>query len=71
VTIRSGAALDGNVVARAINVEKGGTFTGQLIIGRQTLEQGELLPQLEMKALPTADTKRRRANYPVGLPATS
>ena len=33
VTIRSTGTLDGNVVARSINVEKGGTFSGQLVIG--------------------------------------
>ena len=35
VTIRSTGSLDGNVVARSINVEKGGTFSGQLAIGQE------------------------------------
>ncbi|MGI8437514.1 MAG: bactofilin family protein [Chthoniobacterales bacterium] len=71
VTIRSTGSLDGNVVARSINVEKGGTFTGQLAIGRQTLEQAELLPDFDEKGAPT---KRPEALPPgglSGLPATS
>ena len=67
VTIRSSGWLDGNVVARAINVEKGGTFTGQLVIGQRKYEQAELLPEFEIaqaKAL-------RRPPRPYGLPATS
>lgn len=44
VTIRKHASLEGPVRARAINVEKGGVFLGELIIGRGDLQQGELLP---------------------------
>jgi cytoskeletal protein CcmA (bactofilin family) len=44
VTIRKYGALEGDVTARAINVEKGGSFSGQLIIGKGGLEQAELLP---------------------------
>jgi cytoskeletal protein CcmA (bactofilin family) len=70
VTIRSTGSLDGNVIARSINVEKGGRFSGQLVIGRQTLEQAELLPEF-------APPKARAAKappapgHPFGLPATS
>jgi cytoskeletal protein CcmA (bactofilin family) len=70
VTIRSSGSLDGNVVARAINVEKGGTFTGQLVIGQKKFEQAELLPQLEL-ASPKAGKKLRPPPHPFGLPATS
>jgi cytoskeletal protein CcmA (bactofilin family) len=44
VTIRKHGVLDGNVTAKAINVEKGGLFAGQLVIGNASLEQAELLP---------------------------
>jgi cytoskeletal protein CcmA (bactofilin family) len=44
VTIRKNGVLEGNVMAKAINVEKGGTFSGQLIIGKADLQQAELLP---------------------------
>lgn len=44
VVIHKTGSLDGDVTARAISVEKGGMFTGQLIIGQQKLTQGELLP---------------------------
>jgi len=44
VVIHRNASLDGNVTAKAISVEKGGLFSGQLIIGSAGLQQGELLP---------------------------
>jgi cytoskeletal protein CcmA (bactofilin family) len=44
VTIRKNGALEGNVIAKAINVEKGGTFSGQIMVGRGALQQVELLP---------------------------
>ncbi len=44
VVIHKTGSLDGDVTARAISVEKGGVFFGQLIIGRRELTQGELLP---------------------------
>jgi len=44
VTIRKNGALEGNVTAKAINVEKGATFSGQLVIGKGGLQQAELLP---------------------------
>lgn len=44
VTIRKYAMLEGSVTARAINVEKGGVFSGQLVIGKAELQQAELLP---------------------------
>ena len=49
VKIYSSGALEGNVVARSVNVEKGGRFTGQLVIGRKKYEQAELLPDFEAK----------------------
>jgi cytoskeletal protein CcmA (bactofilin family) len=53
VEIHKSGSLDGSVTARSINVEKGGKFTGQLIIGQQPLYQAELLPQ----DAPPADAK--------------
>ncbi len=44
VVIHRNASLDGHVTARAISVEKGGIFTGQLVIGSGGLAQAELLP---------------------------
>ena len=67
VTIRRTGSLDGNVVARSINVEKGGTFSGQLMIGRQTLQQAELLPDLKTGGAPA----RSGPSDPIVLPATS
>jgi len=43
VTIRKNGVLEGNVTAKAINVEKGGTFSGQVVVGRRALQQTELL----------------------------
>jgi cytoskeletal protein CcmA (bactofilin family)/ribosomal protein S27E len=71
VTIRSTGSLDGNVVARSINVEKGGTFSGQLIIGQKNWKQAELLPEVEETTKPRpADKLRRPPPHPFGLPAT-
>jgi cytoskeletal protein CcmA (bactofilin family) len=44
VVIHRNASLDGNVTAKSISVEKGGMFTGQLVIGNGGLTQAELLP---------------------------
>jgi cytoskeletal protein CcmA (bactofilin family) len=45
VTIGKGGSLDGNVTAKSIAIEKGGLFSGQLVIGQANLTQGELLPE--------------------------
>ena len=45
VHIHKNASLEGNVTAKAITVEKGGIFSGQLVIGRADLKQAELLPE--------------------------
>ena len=45
VIIHRNALLDGNVTAKSISVEKGGIFSGQLIIGTSGLAQAELLPE--------------------------
>jgi cytoskeletal protein CcmA (bactofilin family) len=44
VTISKTGTLDGNVTAKSIAIEKGGIFSGQLVIGQADLTQGELLP---------------------------
>jgi len=72
VTIRRTGRLEGNVVARSINVEKGGTFSGQLTIGSKKIwEQAELLPDMESTELRTKGALRRPPPYPFGSPATS
>jgi len=69
VVIHKTGSLDGDVTARAISVEKGGVFFGQLIIGRRELTQGELLPAT------SATVEKRAPEVPVTvtppLPATS
>ena len=44
VVIHRNASLDGDVTAKSISVEKGGIFSGQLVIGSSGLKQAELLP---------------------------
>ena len=44
VTVYKKGSLEGKVTARAISVEKGGMFSGELVIGQPDLIQGELLP---------------------------
>jgi cytoskeletal protein CcmA (bactofilin family) len=43
LTITKGGELEGVVYAKAINVERGGIFSGELFIGQQQLTQAELL----------------------------
>jgi len=45
VTIYKTGALDGSVTAKSIAIEKGGMFSGQLVIGQANLTQGELLSE--------------------------
>ena len=55
VLIRKGGSLEGNVTAKSMAIEKGGLFSGQLVIGQANLTQGELLPEAkaaEKKAAP-------------------
>lgn len=52
VVIHRDASLDGNVTAKAISVEKGGIFSGQLVIGSSGLQQGELLPEPKPTSAP-------------------
>lgn len=70
VVIHRNASLDGNVTAKSINVEKGGMFTGQLIIGSSGLEQAELLPQAQPSPEPesTAQPAREETFLPGVLP---
>jgi cytoskeletal protein CcmA (bactofilin family)/ribosomal protein L37AE/L43A len=44
VNIHKTGFLEGNVTAKSINIEKGGIFSGQLVIGQADLTQAELLP---------------------------
>jgi cytoskeletal protein CcmA (bactofilin family) len=52
VVIHRNASLDGDVTAKAISVEKGGMFSGQLVIGSSGLKQAELLPQASTAPAP-------------------
>jgi cytoskeletal protein CcmA (bactofilin family) len=68
VTIHKRGSLEGNVTAKAITVEKGGMFSGQLVIGPGDLTQGELLP--ERKPAAASATPDVSASVPHPLPAT-
>jgi cytoskeletal protein CcmA (bactofilin family) len=50
VTIHKSGSLEGNVTAKSIAIEKGGMFSGQLVIGEVSLTQGELLPEAKASA---------------------
>ncbi|HEX4638736.1 MAG TPA: polymer-forming cytoskeletal protein [Chthoniobacterales bacterium] len=60
VTIRKGGSLEGNVTAKSIAIEKGGLFSGQLMIGQANLTQGELLPDAK------APEKKKESDVPLG-----
>ena len=53
VVVHRNASLDGDVTAKSISVEKGGIFSGQLVIGSSGLKQAELLPE-QQPAIATA-----------------
>ena len=69
VTIHKKGSLEGNVTAKAITVEKGGIFSGQLVIGQAGLTQGELLPERKLGAASTAEPDIS-GTAPQPLPAT-
>src|SRR5437868_8319516 len=60
VTIRKNGSLEGNVTAKSIAIEKGGLFSGQLVIGQANLTQGELLPETK------AAEKKSESDIPLG-----
>jgi cytoskeletal protein CcmA (bactofilin family)/DNA-directed RNA polymerase subunit RPC12/RpoP len=60
VTIRKNGSLEGNVTAKSIAIEKGGMFSGQLVIGQANLTQGELLPEVKPAE------KKKESDIPVG-----
>lgn len=64
VHIHKNASLEGNVTAKAITVEKGGIFSGQLIIGKADLTQGELLPEHQ----PAPAAKQAEPEVPGAVP---
>jgi cytoskeletal protein CcmA (bactofilin family) len=68
VMIRKRGALEGHVTAKAITVEKGGIFSGQLVIGQADLMQGELLPERKSAVASTPKPDIGGATQP--LPAT-
>jgi cytoskeletal protein CcmA (bactofilin family) len=60
VTIRKNGSLEGNVTAKSIAIEKGGLFSGQLVIGQANLTQGELLPEVK------SSEKKKESEMPLG-----
>jgi cytoskeletal protein CcmA (bactofilin family) len=68
VVIHRHASLDGNVTAKAISVEKGGMFTGQLVIGNVDLKQAELLPTADASQKAAGEDEAPLFAHP--LPAT-
>lgn len=68
VVIHRNASLDGNVTAKSISVEKGGMFSGQLVIGSSGLTQGELIPAAAVPSAPPEQLPLPGAVTP--LPAT-
>src|SRR6202030_3304167 len=68
VNIHKTGVLEGNVTAKSINIEKGGIFSGQLVIGQADLTQAELLPA--PAAAPTAPDTEVPGPATEPLPAT-
>ena len=55
VNIHKTGSLEGNVTAKSIAIEKGGMFSGQLVIGQVSLTQGELLPEAKAASKSESD----------------
>ena len=72
VLIHRNASLDGDVTAKAISVEKGGVFSGQLVIGSSGLKQAELLPEQQpaVAAAPARTDEEILPGIAPPLPAT-
>lgn len=68
VLIHRNASLDGSVTAKSISVEKGGMFSGQLVIGSVELKQAELIPSAGAPAEPAGDAEQLVVARP--LPAS-
>jgi cytoskeletal protein CcmA (bactofilin family) len=56
VNIHKTGVLEGNVTAKSITIDKGGVFSGQLVIGHADLTQAELLPQEKPVSAPARET---------------
>ena len=69
VNIHKTGVLDGNVTAKSIVIDKGGLFSGQLVIGQVDLTQGELLPE-QKPASTGAEDKKLTSASAEPLPAT-
>ena len=69
VNIHKTGVLDGNVTAKSIAIDKGGIFSGQLVIGQADLTQGELLPEQKPPAAASANPDLAAPNADP-LPAT-
>ena len=52
VNIHKTGVLEGNVTAKSLTIDKGGIFSGGLVIGQADLQQAELLPQARAEAAP-------------------
>src|SRR5438093_9689905 len=69
VAVHKKGSLEGDVTAKAITVEKGGMFSGQLVIGDVSITQGELLRGQEPAAASITESHFPDA-VPRPLPAT-
>ena len=69
VNVHKTGVLEGNVTAKSITIDKGGIFSGQLVIGQADLAQAELLPEQKSAAASTRESNiPEAAAHP--LPAT-
>ena len=56
VNIHKTGVLEGNVTAKSITIDKGGIFSGQLVIGHADLTQADLLPQEKSASAPARES---------------
>jgi cytoskeletal protein CcmA (bactofilin family)/ribosomal protein L37AE/L43A len=70
VNIHKTGVLEGDVTAKSINIDKGGIFSGRLVIGQGDLTQAELLPELKPAAAAGSEQTPVSPSTAQPLPAT-
>lgn len=60
ISIATTGSLEGTIYAKSITIDRGGSFHGELVIGKQDLEQAELLPE-KRRATPDQGTLKLKS----------
>ena len=67
ISIGTTGSLEGTIYAKSITIDRGGIFHGELVIGKQHLEQAELLPEKRQRAAAAAPESEPQGSLNLGL----